>query len=107
MKANLASPVNKIVDGVCKLIVPSNIALLTKTGNRPLAAEAEALMRDARVLCDTLKIPDRNRTIVIGKLNIRVMHMLMNKTVETTVFTSLSDVGQACTPTHILAVCMV
>jgi hypothetical protein len=105
IKANLASPVHKIVNGVCKLIVPSNIALLTKKGNRQLVAEAEALLRDARAFCDTLKIPDHSRTMFIGKLDIRVMHLLMNKTVEGAGFRSLSDVAQACIPTHIRAVC--
>ena len=106
IKANLASPVHKIVDGVCKLILPSNLALLTKKGNRQMVEQAEAVLRDARALCDTIKMPDHSRTLVIGRLDIRVMHLLMNKTVEATVFRSLSEVAQACIPTHMCAVCV-
>ena len=77
LKANLQS--KKVVDGVCKLLLPSHVAVLAADKKRALVNSAEKLMEDGRKLCDALSLADENRVVHIGMLDVRLILHICNK----------------------------
>ena len=55
MQTNLACPAHKVVDGVCRLLVPGNVSAFQSKGNRALVKEAEQLMTDSRNLVKSMR----------------------------------------------------
>jgi hypothetical protein len=96
IEANLTSPINKIVDGVCKLILPSYLNALTRKGNRGEVQKAEKLMVDCRSLCDAAGV-ERHRKVSIGKLDVRlVMHLLKRlKDIEPKPLKTIDEIAEA------------
>ena len=97
IKANLASPANKMTDGFCKLIQPSNLAILTSKDKRPLVEEAETVMTDARRLTKALGISDTAAVKSLGKVDVRcVLHLMkLGKVGEGKEFSKIGDIAQA------------
>ena len=79
IEAQLVSPPNKVVDGVCKLLLPSSLSELTKKDNKSAITEAESMMTQCRALCDKLAITGVNKIKVIGKLDVRIIGYLCKK----------------------------
>jgi hypothetical protein len=74
LEANLSSP--KVVDGVCKLLLPSHLSTLTVQANRPSIKECETLMSDARKLCKKMSVDEATRVLHVGKLDVRcILHL--------------------------------
>ena len=97
VEANLISPINKIVDGLCKLILPSYLNALTIKGNRGEVKKAEKLMGDCRSLCAAVGVERHHQVKCIGKLDVRlVMHLLNRlKDIEPKPFKTIDDIAEA------------
>ena len=95
IKANLTSP--KVVDGVCKLVLPSHLSALTSKNNRSKIEEAECLMKDARKLVKTLHFPDGVPVTCIGQLDVRCVLHILNKSKDAgdIVFDSINAIAEA------------
>ena len=77
IEGNLAS--SKVSDGICKLITPGRLDLLTRKTNRSKVLEAEKLMEDARSLCSRLGVADHVRVKKLGLLDSRCIYHICNK----------------------------
>ena len=99
VKANLASPPAKVIDGFCKLVEPRHISMLMSKENLDLVDQAEALMTDARAVLSQLQIARPRYVTVLGKLDARCAWFIMKlgKAGEGRQFDSISSVGQALT----------
>ena len=97
IKANLASPPHKVVDGFCKLVESRHIGTLSVSGNRKMVEQAEALMTDMRAVVAHLSMSPSQRARVLGKLDVRcVCHVLkLGKVAEGVEFKSIDDIAQA------------
>lgn len=79
MKANYSCPANKVIDGVCRLLLPQHIGSLVQKDKRPQVVAAEKLMTTCRGLLNALNISpgDAVRTKLLGLLDVRlVLHIL-------------------------------
>ena len=104
---NLVSPPSKMIDGVCRLIMASNLSSLLSKDNMPRTMEAENLMYKARKLCDVL--PDASeysRIKCLGKLDVRTIYFLCKKKGADKEYASLPEIAEArlCTYTAAEAV---
>jgi hypothetical protein len=100
-EANLASPANRISDGICRLVTPGALAALTSAENRATAKAAERLMTDARTLCKSMSVPESLRVRLVGKLDVRIVcHMCkVSKIAEGRVFKGIGEIAKATTTT--------
>ena len=96
IKANLVSPPSKLIDGVCKLLMPANLQSLTLKTNRVLVTEAEKLMSDSRKLADVLHLESGARSQLLGKLDVRcILHICKKgKEGENREFKSIGDIAE-------------
>ena len=77
VKANLASPINKVVDNLCQLIQPAHIASLTSKQNRAKSIEIDGIMSEARNLVNGLSMEHEAKIRTLGQLDVRlVTHVL-------------------------------
>ena len=97
VKANLASPPHKVVDGYCKLIEARHISALMGKENREKVSAAEALMTDARAVVNKLEIPNVRQIQMVGKLDVRcIWHIMkLGKAGEGKNYDSIAAIGQA------------
>ena len=93
LEGNLAS--SKVSDGICKLLLPTHLDILTRKPNRSKVLEAEKLMEDARALCLKLDVPDHVRVKQLGLLDIRCIYYICNKgkEAEGREFKSIKDIA--------------
>lgn len=95
LKANLASPKNKVVDSLCQLITPAHVAQLTSKKLLKSTIEIDSIMQQARTLvqssCHALQRDVVTKTL--GQLDVRlVTHLLkLGKQIESSPF---NDVGE-------------
>ena len=94
VKVQLMSP--KQVDGFCKFLNGTHLAMLTAPTNQGLVAEAERLMSDSRKLLDTLQPSAALRSQALGRLDVRCVLTVMKKTkeMEGKEFKSIAAVAQ-------------
>ena len=97
IETNLVSPPNRIIDGMCRLLVPSNLTELTKASSRIHVKFAEEIMTQARELCDKLQLDQTQRIKLIGKLDVRIVTFLTKKgkELEPKEFKSINDIVEA------------
>ena len=78
IKANMVAPGHKIVDGFCRLILPSQVSSLASKENKPKCQEAEKIMASARDLCNKLPgLPQKKITKLLGQLDVRmILHVI-------------------------------
>jgi hypothetical protein len=97
IEANLISPSNKVIDGICKLISPSNLNTVTNKAARSEVKLAEKLMGDARRLLDRMDLDAGSRTRLVGRCDCRCILTILKKSgeVEKTVFKNIDDVAAA------------
>ena len=107
VKANMASPPNKVIDGFCKLVEPRHLQQVMGKDNKALVASAEALMTDARAAVAALGLTSVQHTSLIGKLDVRCAWHIMKlgKAGEGRHFGSLTEVAQV-RPSEHVSVCM-
>lgn len=100
IKLQLMSPANKIADGLCKLVAPSNLNSLTAKAVREEIRKAEKLLLDCRVLCTGMGVPANDAVKCIGKLDVRVLAHLLKKAkeIEEKPLLSLNAVAEAIRP---------
>ena len=104
---NLVSPPSKMIDGVCRLIMASNLSSLLSKDNMPRTMEAENLMYKARKLCDVLPdASESSRIKCLGKLDVRTIYFLCKKKGADKEYASLPEIAEArlCTYTAAEAV---
>ena len=95
IKANLLAKGPKLTDGVCKLITTSHLSSLTTGGNRASIKEMEKIMNDCRTLCDKTGISGALKTILIGKLDTRLMlHFCKQHKFADQQFKDMDAIGQ-------------
>ena len=96
VKANLASPPHKVLDGYCKLVEPKHLSLLTVKDNRTKVIAAEALMTDARAVVQKLGMSDAQQATTVGKLDVRcIWHIMkLGKAGEGVNYESIPAIGQ-------------
>lgn len=95
IKANLLAKGPKLTDGVCKLITTSHLSSLTTAGNRASIKEMEKIMNDCRTLCDKTGISGALKTILIGKLDTRLMlHFCKQNKFADQQFKAMDAIGQ-------------
>eukprot|EP00971_Amphidinium_carterae_P342682 6482083-Amphidinium_carterae.1 len=82
VEANLCCHNSRVVDGICRLIPASSLALLAKHDNRGALVEAENLLMDARALVGGLELNSAHKATAIGMLDCRVALHLVKKTKE-------------------------
>ena len=97
IKANLASPPNKVVDGFCKLVEGRHVGLLMAKANIKTCEEAEALMTDARAVVKQIGLSEVEQALALGKLDVRcVWHIFkLGKAGEGRNFDRIHDIAQA------------
>ena len=102
IKANLASPPHKVVDGFCKLIEARHQSALVHKDNIVIVDQAEALMTDARELTKQLNVAGLTKSIALGQLDVRcILHILkLGEVGEGRDFKTIGEVAEA-------SVCMV
>ena len=93
LMTNLAS--SKVSDGICKLLLPNNLGVLTNKSNRAIVANTERCMEDARKLADKLGAPDAMKILHVGKLDTRCILFLCKKgkEAEGRVFESIDEIS--------------
>ena len=96
-KANLSSKCTKLVDGYCRLVLPSHLSLLTSPANRKNVQHAEKVMTDARDVCKHMNINIADSTRIMGNLDCRLVLMLckLSKTAGEQQYDSFDLIGQA------------
>ena len=106
VKANMASPPNKVVDGFCKLVEPRHLQQVMSKENKALVASAEALMTDARAAVAALGLTSVQHTSLIGKLDVRCAWHIMKlgKAGGGRNFGSLTEVAQVRPSEHVSVV---
>ena len=97
VKTNLSAPINKVIDGVCKLITVSHIASMQSKDMRSTVEEAEQIMDDSRKLCTACKLDSIFRVSALGRLDVRlVLHILkLGKAVEGRTFDNVNEIAEA------------
>ena len=89
-------------DGMCRFLKP---AVVNKVKNSPQKAlQAEALMMQSRQLCATMKVPQNLFTKHIGRLDVRLICMLVGQqgVLFQTQFTDIDEVGKVIVRMHAL-----
>ena len=61
IETQLVSPPNKVVDGVCRLLVPSSLNELAEKPSKAVVAHAESLMTQASALCQEFNLSGVNK----------------------------------------------
>ena len=91
-----ASPCNKMIASICRLLVPSNLTELTNKRRRADVERCEQIMTSARDRCKGLHLSSTDRIKFCGLLDIRLMlHLLKTgKDLETRTFASLDEIVQ-------------
>ena len=97
METNLACPAHKVVDGVCRLLVPGNVSVFSSKGNRALVKEAEQLMTDSRNLVESMGFDKAKVMKAQGMLNVRCICFIAKKgkELEGKTFAAITDIAQA------------
>ena len=97
IETQLVSPPNKLVDGVCRLLLPSTLNELTKKDHKKTIVEAESLMTQARGLCKKLNLSGVSKIKAIGKLDVRLVGYICKKgkEFEGKAFGSIGEVAEA------------
>jgi hypothetical protein len=102
VKANLSSPPTKVVDGICKLFPLHAIAAITNKNNREVVKAGEAMMIQARSLCDKIpNITDHTKVTCLGRLDCRIVMFIIKriKDIEPNkVITCIDDISKV--PRH-------
>ena len=96
IKANMVAPKEKIVDGFCKLITPSNVSSLTSKAIKDSAFQAEHIMHSARNLAK-MQVDETTIAKLFGQLDVRcILHILKKGKdgPENKVFKSLADIAE-------------
>jgi hypothetical protein len=95
LKANLASPPAKVVDGFCKLLMPAHVAMVMHESRRADVIKAEELMSDARDMCKGYARPHAKVARYVGRLDVRFVLFLAgkNKEAEGVVYKSLDEIS--------------
>ena len=93
---NLQSPKNKVIDGLCRFLAPSNISSLMAPKKRSGVKDAENLMYQARQLCKvTAGLTEAMRVKCLGRLDVRIICFLCDKKqLENKTFEALTDIMQ-------------
>ena len=96
IKANLAAPPHRVIDGFCKLVEARHIGQLTSNDIRKVVEAAEALMTDTRAVAVRIGLSASQSALPIGKLDVRcVLHVLkLGKVGEGRTFNSISEIAQ-------------
>ena len=99
LKANLASPKNKVIDNLCQLITPSHVTQLTSKKLIKSTIEIDGIMQQARTLVrDSGRALQRDVSVkTLGQLDVRlVTHVLkLGKLLEDTSFKDIGEILQA------------
>eukprot|EP00973_Karenia_brevis_P006959 943961-Karenia_brevis.AAC.1 len=97
METNLACPASKVIDGVCRLLTPTNVIQFAHIKNRTLVKEAEQLMVDSRTLIESMGFEKTKTMKCIGMLDVRCIAFIAKKgkELESKTFASISDIAQA------------
>ena len=99
LKANLASPKNKVLDNLCQLITPAHVNQLTCKKLLQSTIEIDGIMQQARILLqDSCQALQRNVAVkTLGQLDVRlVTHLLkLGKQIESTPFNDIGEILQA------------
>ena len=82
IKAQLVSPPQKILDGVCKLMVPTTLNEFVKKDRKPLLVRVESVLDDARRLCNSLGVDPSKVVKIIGRLDVRAVLFVAKKTMD-------------------------
>ena len=110
IKSNLTSPANKVTDGFCKLVAPSNLSTLMSKGSKDLVVQAENMMTDARKIVGALKIEQAKAVTLLGQLDVRLVNHIMRlgKASEGVAFSTLGEISQVltCNMSHMHALMM-
>ena len=95
LKANILSPDNKVIDGVCRLITPANINVLASKAGKELAVSCEKVLADARGLVSAMPCDDSTKVQVLGQLDCRVALHALKKTkeVEGKTYANIAEIG--------------
>ena len=100
MQLQLSSPPNRIVDGICKLLVPSTLNELTKKERRADVKQADNLMSEARTLCTSVGVSAAQKVRICGRLDVRLAALLTKRIKEmfgdTAKFKSTNDIAEVC-----------
>ena len=79
IKANLASPKNKITDGMCHLVTPQHVLSMTSKQNLGKTKQIDTLMLDARSLLAGLpNLRSDTKVRALGMLDIRLVTHVLN-----------------------------
>ncbi len=79
LEAQLASPPDRITDGVCRLLQSSTLHKLNGKANKDAVAESERLMTEARRLCDSMDLAPAQRMKLVGRLDVRLITFMCRK----------------------------
>lgn len=95
--ANLISPSNKVIDGICRLIPAAALAQVTSKDARKNVRLAENLMSESRKLVRAMVLSEGSRVRLIGKLDCRLASFLVKKgkDMEARTFDNIEQIGQA------------
>lgn len=95
IKAQLAAPARKVVDGACKVFTPANAPSLALKANKDAVDRAEMCMTESRTLLDTIPQLDAGQRVkLLGKLDCRLIMHLCKKTkeIERTDYKCIDDI---------------
>ena len=94
LEANLCGPIDK--DGMCRMLKPSSVKVLTSSANREAVLLAEKMMGDARILCEKLKANQQASIKFAGRLDVRLACFLTKSQgmLETKKFESMMEISQ-------------
>ena len=79
IETQLVAPPNRIIDGVCRLLLPTSLNDLTKKEARQSIINAEGMMTQARSLCQKLNVTGVAKIKAVGKMDVRIIGFLTKK----------------------------
>ena len=87
-------------DGMCRFLKPAVVSKIK--GSPQTAMKAEALMMQSRQLCSQMKVPQNMFTKHIGRLDVRLICMLVNQqgVLFQSQFTEADEVGKVIVRMH-------
>ena len=93
-ETNLSSA--KVVDGICRLLLPAHATGLQALAKLPMVKEAEQMMAQARAVCDSVGATFEQRVRLAGTLDVRCICHITGKSKEHegVVYKSLNDIAE-------------